>query len=72
MPPYTTVVFQANFKNSIQQKREDNYMIKVHSAFIENNTNIKCDPTFIMKATLHNNALPLIIINNLGISMRLT
>ena len=38
-------------------------MIKALSAFIENNPNLICFPVLINKATLHNNALPLIITN---------
>ena len=39
-------------------------MIKSHSAFIENNPNLKCYPTLINKATLHSNAIPLVLTNN--------
>ena len=39
-------------------------MIKAHSAFIDNNPNLKYYPTLINKATLQNNALPSIITNN--------
>ena len=41
-------------------------MIKAYSEFTDNNPNFKYYPTLINKDTLHNNALPLIIINNLN------
>ena len=39
-------------------------MIKACSAFLDNNPNLNHYPTLINKATLHNNAVPLIITNN--------
>ena len=39
-------------------------MIKVHSAFIDNNENLKCYSLLINKTTCHNNALHLVISNN--------
>ena len=46
-------------------EKEKNYMIKGHSAFIYSNPNVKCFSMLINIATLHNNTLPLIIMNNL-------
>ena len=39
-------------------------MLKAHSAFIDNNLNLKCYHTLINKSTSNNNALPLIMTNN--------
>ena len=49
IPYFTTVNIQNKFKNS---------------EYLDNNSNLTCYPILINKATLHNNALRLIITNN--------
>ena len=50
--PYTADILKANCT------------LKTVSAFIDKSENLKCDPTLITKATLHNNVLSLITTSN--------
>ena len=61
--PYATAIIQAKFEKFTPLEKENNYVIKAHSAFADNKTILKCYLTPINKYILHNNVLPLIIIN---------
>ena len=48
-PPYSTTVIQAKFENPTYLESDNNMVLKTRSAFIDNNTNLKCYPTLINK-----------------------
>ena len=60
-PHYTITIIEAKFKNSTQLDTDGNYILKVRSAFIDKNPNLKYYLMLINKDSLHNSAVLLII-----------
>ena len=42
--PYTTALIQAKLENSTQVETDNNYVMKPHSAFVDNNPNLNVTP----------------------------